>query len=519
MKAVIKVIIVAVFLIPWMLLFARPSRAAQTPVSATVPDLSVNPPILISPGANATVQTTRPTLSWSRPSPLPISPLNHFDLYLDGALFASSLSNSLTSVDFYFYSASASGGIFYVSPKTDLTQGYHTWSVTAFNDAGNSASSETRTFYIDSISPFVSLTSVEELSISWTSSIPASIPAIDSRYFTVQTASPLLKGGVEAYANFQIILVCPQNIPCTNQTYTSNAPTALWEHRFSGLINGRTYTLKASATDAAGNSTTFPDFFITYGTSIIVTPSASPSATLTGSPTPTTFPELVLPSPVTPPPGLLNVITPTQIVFRPPVSPTPPPVKSPAKFSPIDLFYNFLIVLIIFGLPLHLTMAAIGTKTPLRFIHQFLFILAYPFLRAKKYRTSAFCFIDIFISDKLDHPWQSVVTDTQGYFNLKSPIPENIYISLSSIGRSWKNNLFKGQIILTSCLFPMPTKPLDDRSRLLKSIYDIRAIPLIVALLTSTTAMIIRPSYFILIYIYFSLQYAFSEYLYPKINK
>ncbi|KKT99427.1 MAG: hypothetical protein UX01_C0010G0059, partial [Candidatus Collierbacteria bacterium GW2011_GWB2_45_17] len=38
-----------------------------------------------------------------------------------------------------------------------------------------------------------------------------------------------------------------------------------------------------------------------------------------------------------------------------------------------------------------------------------------------------------------------------------------------------------------------------------------------IACLTSLTAFAIKPSYPILIYAYLSLQYLFSEYLYPKI--
>ena len=163
-------------------------------------------------------------------------------------------------------------------------------------------------------------------------------------------------------------------------------------------------------------------------------------------------------------------------------------------------------------------MATIGTATPLGFIPKFLFILAYPFLRSKKYRTTAFSFIDIYISDKLDRPWQSVVTDIHGYYNLKNPIPENLYIKLTCLGKTWPDHLLKGQLIPISCLFPIPTRSQDDRSRLLKSLYDVRIVPLIIALLTSTLAMIIHPSFPILTYIYFSLQYTFSEYIYPKIN-
>lgn len=523
---------ITMIILVWLLLvcFNNPVYASTSKVSATVVDQTFNAPVLVAPTNNATINTVRPTFSWIRPTPLPASPLNHYDFYLDDAVFASGLADSLTSVDFYFYSATASAGTFYVTLKTDLAQGYHTWKVIAFNDAGTTATSETRTLYLDSYPPFISVTNVDTTTLTWTTSNPASIPDVQNRYLTVTTSGPLVKGAVEISANLQITLICPINIPsCTNQTYTTNSPSGLWEYRFSGLKSGHTYTIKVSATDAAGNSTLFPDFFITYGAQISPTATATPTITPTASQTPTpsvpvaspsAFPTLPLPSTtLTPPPGLLAIITPVPFEYGPPTSPTPPPKKeTPLSATALDLFYLFLLVLIILGLPLHLVMTIVGTQTPLAFIPKFLLILAFPFLRKKKYRTVPFSFINIFISDKLDHPWQSVVSDIKGYFSLKDPIPEKIFISLSTVGRIWKDNLFRGAIIPISCLYPIMERQLDTQGRLQKILYDTRIIPLVIACLTSITVFINRPSYPVLIYAYLSLQYLFSEYVYPKIS-
>ncbi len=488
--------------------------ASTSNVSATVLDQSFNGPVLVAPTNNATLNVVRPTLSWLRPTPLPVSPLNHYDLYLDDAVFASGLSDSLTSVDFYFYSATASAGTYYVTLKTDLAQGYHTWKVIAYSDAGISASSETRTFYLDSIPPFISITQVDSTTLTWNTNDPSSIPDIENRYLIASIANPLIEGSVEASSNFQIILVCPSNIPtCTNKVYSGNISSGLWQYTLDTLIGGYTYTIKASATDAAGNSTLFPDFFITYGTTITpltsITPSASPSS----------FPTLPLPSTtLTPPPGLLAIVTPGPSNYTPPLSPTPPPKKEGSvSKKTLDLFYIFLLVLVILGLPLHLTMTIIGTGTPLAFIPKFLLILAFPFLRKRKYRTIPFSFITIFIADKLDHPWQTVVSDIKGFFNLKDPIPEKIFISLSTFGRTWKDNLFKGSIIPLSCLYPITERQPGAQNRLRKILYDMRIIPLVIACFTSITVFVIQPSYLVLIYAYLSLQYLFSEYLYPKL--
>lgn len=511
--------------------------AEDVPVSATVADQAFNPPTLISPQVSEIINTSRPTFSWSRPSPLPASPLHHYDLYIDSVFFAN-ISDSLVSQDYYFYTATASGGIFYVTLKTDLSQGYHTWSVTAYNDAGTSSAASARSFYIDSISPFISVTKVDTQTLSWNTSNPSSLPSYLDSFITVTTLNPVLTGGIETSSNIQIILVCPQNIPtCVNQSFVGNSPSGTWSTQFFALIPNQTYTVKITATDAASNTTAFPDFYITYGVSTTtptLTPSVSP--TLTASPTPlpsisptvtpevspsaspSSFPSLPLPSgTVTPPPNLLNIITPTLFIPGPPAAPTLPPQKTTsAPKIPKDLVYYFMIILMIFGLPLHLLMSTIGISAPIQFIFKYLLILAYPFLRKRKYQTVPFCFIEIFKSDKLDRPWQSTVSDAKGFYNLKSPIPDDLFISLSAFGRTWKENLFKGAIIPITCLYPLPVKPLNDRMKLQKAIYDIRIIPLVLALLTSTGAFIIQPSYYVLGYFYLSAQYFFSEYLYPK---
>ncbi len=487
-----------------------PVFADTVPVSASIPDLSFNPPVLLTPTANATLTTSQPTFTWSRPSPIPANPLSYYDLYLDGAIFSASISDSLTAQDYYFYSTSATGGIFTLALKTDLTQGYHTWKVTAYTENGVSSSSETRTFYLDSVSPFISVSQVDQQALTWNTDTPSSIPSLEHLYLSITTPNPLLTGGVETSANLQILLLCPVGVSaCQTQIFSGNISSGLWETQFANLLPDQVYTVQISATDAAGNSTVFPDFFLIYG--VVVTP--------TSTPTPTSFPTLTLPSlTVTPPLNQLNIITPTSYIPQTPPTPTPPPVKPPkAPGQTRYLFYLFLLILMVFGLPLHLLMSIFGTSTPLRFIFKFLIILAFPFLRKRKYQTVPFSFIDIYISDKLDHTWKSVVTDIKGFYTLPTPIPEDLLIEMSSLGRNWKTSLYKGSNIPTICLIPLLTKPQNDRTRLQINIHDHRDIPLIIALLTSITAFLITPSYFILVYNYLSLQYLFSEYIYPKL--
>lgn len=530
MKRLARIVIVLIFFILAQA-GVHPVLADVATVSATVPEQNFNAPMLIAPANGSAINNPLPTFSWHRPDPIPDTPLNHYVLFIDGVEIANNLSDSLVMVDTYSYTATASAGVFYLTVKSNLTQGYHTWKVVAYNDSSISATSDTWSFYLDSNSPFISVTKVQNQTLTWNTSIPASLPSVSASYLTVTTANPTVTGGVEASANFQIILVCPTNIPtCTNQTYAANIPSGLWTYTFTGLVRGATYTVMASATDAGGNSTLFPDFYITYGAAVTVTSTPTPTPTdiasiiptATPSASPSAFPTLPLGGPtLTPPPGLLAVITPTPFVNAPPSAPTPPPVKRQDQggFLPTDLFYYFLLVLMILGLPLHLAMCLYSTETSFSFAPRFLYILAFPFFRAKDFRTIPFTSITIFIADKLNKPWQKVVSDIQGYFTLKTPIPESLYVILHSADRYWKDNLYKGTTIVNSCLYPLLVGSPNSHSRLLKTVYDYRIIPLVIACLTSITVMIIRPAYPVLIYAYFSLQYLFSEYLYPKISK
>lgn len=215
----------------------------------------------------------------------------------------------------------------------------------------------------------------------------------------------------------------------------------------------------------------------------------------------------------TPPPGFGAIAIPTTII------PTLPRPSLPLPRIPITFDFGFFIRLIlIFGLILHLTMAAYGLGTPLRFIPKLLLILAFPFLRKQKFQTVPFAFIEFYIPEKLGHAWQTVISDIRGFYSLRSPLPSNLYVELSAFGRKWNGALFKGTTIPNICLFPIPVD-LSDSKRLQKFIYDARVFPLIVAVLTSLAAFFISPAYDILAYCFLSFLYFFSEYLYPRFQK
>lgn len=527
------------FLIRLIVLFfifiTFPSRAlaavnptsGSTTVNASVPSFSFATADLIAPANNSTTNNPQINFHWERPSPIPdYSPLNHYDLYLDGSGFATNIPDNLTSQTYYFYTASASANNFYVNLTTDLTQGYHTWYVIAYTDAGTTSTTGTWTFYLDSTSPTITVTSVDGQSYTTATT------------YTVSTQNPLLKGTVEANANLTLALD-------SGQTYTGNYPSGTWEHQFNGLVRDTTYTVYLTSTDAGGNTYSHPSFYLVYGQPSTTptptsTPTSTPTPTLTITPTPSTIDDRpsTTPSPIpsttptatpsglplptatlTPPPDLLTIITPTTFIPKPPTAPTPPPPKIKLTATHYETGKILFYLLLLFGLPLHLLMSFIGTQTPLSFIFSFFFTLGFPFLKKKTNQTFPFTNISFYLPNNLKKPWMLATSDVSGWYNLPEKLPETLFIILTSPLKIWKNMLLKNQTLLNSCLYPINKRILSQSEKLSSTIYNLRSIPLVIALITSTAGLYLFPNFFVLTYFYLTVQYSFSEYLYPKIIK
>ncbi|HAI22450.1 TPA: hypothetical protein DCP77_01115 [Candidatus Collierbacteria bacterium] len=486
-----------------------PNATGSAVVTAEIISQEFNPSTLISPSDNSTTNNPREALVWKRPSPLPATPLHHYDVYLDGQVFAASVSDSITSQVYYYYTIRRDNDTFYLDTNFDFAQGYHTWKVVAYTTAGTSASSETRTFYIDSIYPFITLKKVDRQTLNWSTTDLTTIPDINQRDLTVTAVNPLLTGSVEPYANMQFILICPQNIlNCTNQIYQGNYPTGSWQHRFYGLIRGLVYTVYLSATDAGGNSTIFPEFYLAYG---IISP--TPLAVTTPTPTTSVSPEV---TPIITPEV---EITPVPFIPVPPISPTPPLNPTLVPKLPLITSNLWFMLLLVLGLPLHLLMTMYGAKIRLILIFRFISVLLFPFFGKKEYQTVPFATLDMYDPEKLDSSWQTKISDIKGFYHLTTPLLPKIFVKITATNRYWKNIIINCSLLSLTCLFPLPEDPKIHPNRLRKLSLNLRSLPLTVACLTSTIAFITQQNYFFLIYLYLSLQLAYSEYLYPKISR
>lgn len=513
--------------------------ADSATVSATVANISdtLYAPTLISPANNSATNSARITFNWRRPSPLPVTnTLDHYDLYIDDVVFAASVPDSLTTQDFYFYTATGSGGLFYIGLKQDLTQGYHTWKVAVFDNTGQNTATGNWTFYIDSIAPFITLTSVDSTIYNWSTS--GTIPEESSRYLSVDNANPTLKGLVETNSNLLITLTCPSPVPtgCTTQTTTINSTDGNWSKQFTNLVANLYYTVSLAATDAGGNSTTFPNFYIKYATTattptttatttLTTTVTTSPTAKTTLTPTITGLvtlsPTQIIPqisSLLTPPPDLAALVTPTSFVPKVPPAPSPPPQKITKPRIAYAYGPIILALFLLLGLPTHLTLTSIGVSANFNNALRFIFTLGFPFLKRKNTNTIPFTFVEVYDSQKPHkHPYKTI-SDINGNIYFPNNLSPQVIIKSKNTNFILSDFVYPSMLLPHTCLTPLPKRTKGTSESLKNNLYNLRTAPLIIAILTSTIGLYFYTNIYIFTYLYLSLQYAFSEFYYPRIK-
>lgn len=508
--------------------FAVTTVTQTSDVSASVLSSTFYGPNLISPPDNHATNSARTSFIWKRPSPLPeSSTLHHYDLFIDDVIFASNIPDSLTSQDFYFYTASASSGYFYISLKQDQAQGYHTWRVAVYDDIGQNTATSNWTYYIDSITPFISLTKINSSTYTWNTSVSGSIPEESQRYITVSDSSPKLSGQVETSANFQFSLVCPSGAPstCTNQSWVSNSTDGNWEQQLTNLTANINYSVQMSATDASNNTTIFPTFYLKYATTTtatitstgtIVTTTPSPTLpSLTSTPSQSPLPSVSIT--LTPPPGLAAQITPTAFIARTPPVPTPPPRKQAAVVEGPNYLNLLIIILLCLGLPTHLFLSGFGLGIKLHDGLKFIAIYALPFLRRKNAKTREFSTVILYDAKNVNKPVYQTISDINGDYYLPKNLPDQIFTRVIKTGYNWKDQIINRNTMFNSCLVTHKKKFLTDKENIQIYIYNnIRPIPLVVAFITSSVCMFLLRNTFTLFYFYFTLQYIYSEYYYQN---
>lgn len=239
----------------------------STTVTATVP-AEPDTPVLISPPNNATISTTAPTFifnpSWGAVY------VNHYQLLIDGGLNTNNIPQSTNTI--------------MVNALSALSEGQHTWTITAIGSNGVNRNSATWSFTVDTVAPLILINRIADQTISLSSYDLTTIPP--GLTFTTTQSQPIISGQSESGAQISLNLTTSTN--SISLTTSVSADRTFSVKPKTPLAPGN-YLVFAAATDLAGNTTVLPAFTlkITAPTGIIITlPSPLPAIKLPALPQP-----------------------------------------------------------------------------------------------------------------------------------------------------------------------------------------------------------------------------------------
>ncbi len=460
-------------------------------VTATVPEELYSAPTLISPNNGSVTNNPFEIFSWNEATST--AGIHHYFFYFDGQILFDQIPNNVASYATAGYTLTHAGSIFSLRFKVSPADGYHTWQVDAYTNGTKTLPSETRKYLLDTTSPIIILTKVDKNDLYWASNDPLSIPQLDDRKFIIRQNNVLLKGKYEANSNLKLTLVCPV-INCPNQSITINNDSGSWEHIFRGLIIHTTYTVYITAVDAAGNLTTFPSFTVTYEPYPLINFLITVIQHFRPQPQP---------EPVLPP-------TEVQAPPLPPLSPTPPPqLPSPQpQAQPTNLAW-----IIVWGLLLHLAMAVWGTGAPLLYIWKFIWRMYWPWSKGQAQATG-WAFMRLYDPDHLQWPLRIDFTAITGRFGYPHTLPLQVFIWFTRPGYIDLKTLASASHLPSRLTLPLDQQPTWVTQLRLAFLY-LRFLPLLAAIITSTIALSSTQAWYYGVYLYLSLHFGLSEYVYP----
>ena len=507
---------ILIILFSCLLIFVSSIQAADNPqssgditVSATIvgTGTAVSIPNLHSPVDGYVTNNPDQQFSWQRST----GDLMHYTFYLDDIAIISGITHE-PAQDKTEWLATVDSSYVYFSLKAPLSEGSHRWSVRAQGSI-NHAYSQTWHFTIDTTPPLIVLQAVDKNIMYWSTAIVNSIPFETKRHLIVTNDSPLLSGQIETYTNLKISMVCPVvSLNCQSKSTITTHLTNHWESRLDNLVPDLEYIIYLTATDLAGNVTSFPVFYIVFpsGTGQIITATPPPSIDISPPPIPSIYP-------------------PTEDIklgsyFRqpPPVPTLPPSSLAAPTFSKVNLgeALPYLYFLILFGLIIHLAMTLYGAKIKLVKIPSFLLDLMIPIIGKKPYSISPyFTTVEIFDPGRLNQAYSIAVTNVVEKTGLKIPPLKQVFIRLTRPGYEDLKAIVKESQIDPDTSIKM--KPKDHPStleRLQLLCLRTRVVPLMIANITSGLVLAISPNYYVLTYFLISLNLSYNKYIFPRIT-
>lgn len=321
-----------------------PPISDSTQVSATMPDIvAPSTPILINPANNSLVNTSQPTFVWVESTDNVA--VSHYILTIDGEVKLTNLSTT-GSFDDYNLSYDSTTGRYSLKYKTSLSQGDHTWKITAVDTSDNSSGSATWSFEIDSVAPTFVIEKIgdEEVSIS-----AQDVDTVPEQAIELEHNEPIILASGEA--NSHVVISVEYNSEKFSDGEGLDGDGDWW-YQLPIFPRDTVINLDFVITDRALHISAIEDVKIIIPSAVIVIP---PGTTVTPTQIPTAGPSPTLgPSPPpgagTPAPGVTITPEPTSKQIRVPWVPpkevvyelTPPMIKKITRIPWIQQLLNWL---------------------------------------------------------------------------------------------------------------------------------------------------------------------------------
>ncbi len=241
-------------------------KSAQ--VTATVPDTVVpSTPILIAPADGAELTDSTPTFIWTGSSDN--VGVTSYVLYLDGSAYISSIPVTATDNGTYTLTYDSGTGQYSLTPKSGIGDGSHTWKIVALDLAGNSASSATWSFRLDTQAPNFIITDIGDETVSISAQDSDTVPTTP---VTLSDNEPVLSGTGEANSDVVLQLRLEVDGDVVDDYTFSIDGDGDWTVTLGTLDRGVTYYLTFQITDEMGLLSILEDVPITIEGAVIEIP-------------------------------------------------------------------------------------------------------------------------------------------------------------------------------------------------------------------------------------------------------
>lgn len=227
-------------------------------VSASVPDeIPPSAPVLIAPANGLYTSNQTPTFVFKKSTDAQ-SPVRHYEMYLNGSLFIPEIPSSQTPVQTSQFYCFITNDNISVSLKQPLDDGLYSWKIRAYDMYHNWIDSAQWVFTIDTQAPLIIINQVgENKNLNLSSQDPNSIPS-NLKLISYQL-QPEFHGLSEPGARIQINLTPVIEMQPSPAVGDSKGKFILKPKE--KLKIGK-YKVLVIASDAAGNTTVLPEFYL-----------------------------------------------------------------------------------------------------------------------------------------------------------------------------------------------------------------------------------------------------------------